>query len=412
MKYIIAVGDGMADDPVPMLGGKTPLEASRTPTLDTLAQQGLLGHVRTIPEGIPPGSDTAFLSILGYDPRRYFSGRGPLEAAGSGVSLADGDVAYRCNLVALEDAPGPLAEKRILSHSGGSVDEESALALMDSLLANPEFAALAQKHGMAFHKMPAFRQIAVQKGHDIEGLTTIPPHDHLGEVAGGLLPSGGEVAEGLREMMELAHRILDPHPANQKRRQRGLMPANGIWFWAQGRTIALDNFERQHGVKGFVVSAVPLVHGIGALAGLHSVPVEGATGELDTNFEGKAAAVLQGLLQDDQDFALLHVEAPDECTHNGDTPGKVQAIEAFDSRTLKPLLEGLRASGEDFRLLVMSDHKTLTATRGHDGHPVPYILYDSRGTARPVGAAYTEAEGAKGPFLPEGHKLVSQLMET
>ncbi len=411
MKTIIAVGDGMADNPVPMLSGKTPLEASHTPTLDSLAQQGLLGHVRTIPEGIPPGSDTAFLSILGYDPRRYFSGRGPLEAAGSGVSLVDGDVAYRCNLVALEDGPGPLGEKRILSHSGGSVDEESALALMDSLLADPDFAALAQKHGMTFHKMPAFRQIAVQKGQDIEGLVTIPPHDHLGEEAGPLLPSGSGVAAGLREMMELAHRILDPHPVNQTRRAQGLMPANGIWFWAQGRTIALDNFTKLHGVKGCVVSAVPLVHGIGALAGLHSLYVEGATGELDTNFEGKAAGVLRGLLEEGYDFALLHVEAPDECTHNGDTQGKVKAIEAFDSRTLKPLLEGLRASGQAFRLLVMSDHKTLTATRGHDGDPVPYILYDSRGTAGPHGTAYTEAAGAKGPFLPEGHHLVAQLLQ-
>ncbi len=411
MKTLIAVGDGMADNPVPLLGGRTPLEAASIPMLDELAQNGELGLVKTIPPGIPPGSDTAFLSILGYDPRRYFSGRGPLEAAGCGVSLAPGDLTYRCNLVALEDTPGPLSAKRILSHSGGSVDEASALALMDSLLGDAAFCALCQEQNLTFHPFPAFRQIAVQKGANPTGLSTTPPHDHLGEPAGPLLPKGGALAEGLCQLMERAHEVLTLHPANQKRRQQGLLPANGIWFWAQGLTLELDDFTQKYGVKGFVVSAVPLVHGIAALAGLRSIPVAGATGELDTNFEGKADAVLQGLLQDGDDFALLHLEAPDECTHNGDTNGKVTAIEYFDRRALRRVVEGLRRAGVEYRLLAMSDHKTLTATRGHDAGPVPYILYDSRSAGQTgSGHGYTEANGAKGPYFAEGYRLIERLL--
>ena len=411
MKTIIAIGDGMADNPVSALGGKTPLQAAKTPTMDKLAAQGELGLVRTIPPQIPPGSDTAFLSILGYNPTTFFSGRAPLEAAGSGITLSEGDVAYRCNLVAFEDCDAPLCEKRILSHSGGSVDEESAEALMKTLLSNEAFCALAEKNQMVIHPAPSFRQMAVQQGADIAALCTIPPHDHLGETAGGLFPSGCPVAEGLCEMITLAHEILNEHPANQKRREKGELPANGIWFWAEGVTLTLPNFEKTHGVKGFAVSAVPLVHGIARLAGLDSHYVEGATGELDTNYEGKAKAVLSGLAQG-YDFALLHVEAPDECTHNGDTEGKIEAIEAFDGRVLAPLLAGLEKSGEDFRLLVLSDHKTLTATRGHDADPVPYILYTKQDAQNaPGGRPYCENSAASGPFLEEGHRLIGRLFE-
>ena len=342
MKTIILIGDGMADNPVPALGNKTPLEAANIPLMDKLAAAGEVGSVRTVPAGVAPGSDTAILSIFGYDPRQYYSGRAPLEAAGAGVRLQTGDIAYRCNMVALEDGPMPFEEKKILSHSGGSIDGEAALQLMDALLADPGFAACAQKHGTKFYPSPSFRHIAVQRGANITGLVAAPPHDHLGEAQGPLLPGGCPAASGLCEMMALAHRVLDGHPINRRRRTAGKLPANGLWFWAEGVALTLPNFEAAHGKRGFVVSAVPLVRGIGALCGMDYVEVDGATGELDTNFEGKAAATLAGL-QNGYDLAVLHVEAPDECTHNGDTPGKLQAIEWLDSRCLAPLVAGLEA---------------------------------------------------------------------
>ncbi|MDL2218954.1 2,3-bisphosphoglycerate-independent phosphoglycerate mutase [Ruminococcaceae bacterium OttesenSCG-928-O06] len=409
MKYILVIGDGMADNPVPELGDKTPLEVAAIPVMDHFAQNGEQGSVLTVPEGVAPGSDTAILSIFGFDPRQFYSGRSPLEAAGSGVKLEDGDASYRCNMVALEDGPMPYEEKKILSHSGGSIDGESSIALIQALMADERFAAMAQKYGMTFYPSPSFRHIAVQKGADITGLAAAPPHDHLGEVIAPWLPKGAPVAEGLREMMALAHEVLDKHPINETRRAAGKLPANGVWFWAEGVAIALPSFYDAHQKKGLVISAVPLVRGIGALAGLDFAEVEGATGELDTNFEGKADAALAGLA-DGYDFVVLHVEAPDECTHNGDTPGKLQAIEWLDSRTLARLQAGLNAAGEDWRMLILSDHKTLTSTRGHDGDPVPYILYDSRGTVA-SGLAYSERNAQKGPYIAQGHTLISRLFE-
>ncbi|MDL2294015.1 2,3-bisphosphoglycerate-independent phosphoglycerate mutase [Ruminococcaceae bacterium OttesenSCG-928-D13] len=411
MKYLIVIGDGMADNPVPALGGKTPLETAKKPAMDELAQKGELGTVRTVPEGVPPGSDTAILSIFGYDPRQFFTGRSPLEAAGSGVTLEDGDISYRCNMITLEDGDKPLAERKILSHSGGSVHGEDALALMGALLADERFAAVLKKQGITIHPTPTFRHITVQKGADITGLVAAEPHQHLGEPVGPLLPAGAPVAAGLAELMEIAPTVLDHHPVNERRRAEGKLPANGIWFWAEGRAVALPDFKAAHGGKsGMVVSAVPLVQGIARLAGLDVTEVEGATGELDTNYEGKANAILKAFA-DGYEFALVHVESPDECTHNGDTPGKLQAIEWVDSRTLVRLRAGLDKAGEPWRLLLLSDHKTLTATRGHDGDPVPYLIYDSRQTAPGSGLAYTEANAEKGPHIEIGSTLINHLFE-
>ncbi len=412
MKFIIAVGDGMADNPLESLGGKTPLETAQHPMLDELAQKGTLGTVRTIPDGIAPGSDTAFLGIFGYDARKTFSGRGPLEAAGCGVPLNPGEIAYRCNIIALEDGEMPLSEKRILSHSGGNVHGDDALALMESVLNDAELSALLEKNNMCIHTMPAFRQIAVQQNTSLNGLCTIPPHDHLNEEAGPWLPSGGSLATELNAIMHRSHALLNHHPINEKRRKEGLLPANCLWFWAEGVAPALANFEQTNGVNGFVVSAVPLIHGIAALAGLSSVAVEGATGELDTNYEGKADAVFS-TLKNGKDFALLHVEAPDECTHNGDLPGKIKAIEAFDARCVRRLIESLHKEDIAFRLLLLSDHKTLTETRGHDAEPVPFLLYDSRNPSeKQKGARYTEREAESGPFVQTAPELLSLLLST
>lgn len=409
MKYVLVIGDGMADNANEELGGKTPLEFCRIPVMDELAGKGERGSLQTVPVGVEAGSDTAILNILSYDPRRFYSGRSPLEAAGSGVELESGDVSYRCNMVALEDGEMPFEQKKILSHSGGSIEGESSIELLQALLDNEEFAELARENGMVFHPSPSFRHIGVQKGVKIEGLVAIPPHDHLGEVLGDYLPSGCQAAQGLARMMKLANEILDHHPVNEERRKEGKLPANGIWFWAEGSAIELPSFEQKHGKKGLVVSAVPLVKGIGALAGMDYVEVDGATGELDTNYEGKTQAALEAL-DKGYDFVVVHVEAPDECTHNGDKNGKLQAIEWLDSRCILPLTQGLNEKGEPYRMLVLSDHKTLLSTRGHDGEPVPFFIYDSRKNAEnPEG--YNETICGEGVFVEEGDQIMARLFE-
>ena len=331
-----------------------------------------------------------------------------MEAAAAGIAMAPGDAAFRCNLVALEDGDMPLAEKRVLSHSAGSIDGPSALETVGVLLNDPRFAQALKEARMEIHPFPAFRQLAVQHDSDLSGIRFTPPHDHLGEPCGPLFPSGNGRAEVFATLTALAHEILDHHPVTEKRRAAGLLPANGIWFWAEGTAAALPSFREQYGLEGAVVSAVPLCHGIGALRGLEMVEVEGATGELDTNFEGKLEAAWAKLQQ--YDFVCLHLEAPDECTHNGDLPGKLQAIEWLDSRLTGPLVSRLEAAGLDHRVLLLSDHKTLTATRGHGADPVPFLLYDSRrDTGR--GGVYDEPAGERGPFVKEGCGLLDILFE-
>lgn len=408
MKYLLVIGDGMADNPVEELDGKTPLQYVSKPAIDALASRGVVGSVRTVPEGLPPGSDTAILSIFGCDPAECYTGRAPLEAAAAGIRLTPGDVAYRCNMVTVEDVGKPFEEKKILSHSAGSIDGESSMALVRALFDNPRFQKLAQEAGMSVYPAPSFRHIAVQKNADIDGIVLTPPHDHLGEVIGPLLPYGCGSAAVLKQLMIEAHEFLKSHPINEKRRAEGKLPANGIWFWAEGTAVALPQFTARYGKTGGVVSAVPLCHGIATLVGLDAVSVDGATGELDTNYEGKVQAALDILKK--HDFAAVHIEAPDECTHNGDLPGKLQAIRYLDSRVVAPLIEGLHKAGYCYRLLLLSDHKTLTATRGHDGDPVPYLLYDSRRDQN-SGQSYCEDDGDKGPSVDAGIKLMGLLFE-
>ncbi|MGN1001292.1 MAG: 2,3-bisphosphoglycerate-independent phosphoglycerate mutase [Oscillospiraceae bacterium] len=407
MKYLLFIGDGMADNPVPELGGKTPLEYAHIPTIDALAARGVLGSVKNCPDGLPAGSDTAITSIFGCDPRKYYTGRAPLEAAAGGVHLRPGDIAYRCNMVTYEDGDIPFEEKRILSHSAGSIEGAESDAIITALFADPDFAAAAEKAGMIVHPGSSFRHIAVQSGASALGLKLIPPHDHLGEKIGPLLPSGSENARVLKELMILAHQKLDQLPANVSRREQGKMPANGIWFWAEGTAVELPSFENAFGHTGGVVSAVPLCHGIAALTGLEPITVAGATGEIDTDLEAKIDAVMAVL--EKHDFAALHVEAPDECTHNGDLKGKIQSIEWLNSRCMAPLIEKFAEKGWDYRILFLSDHKTLTSTRGHDGDPVPFLLYDSRADTG-LGLGYSEANGAKGPYYPDGAASCMKLL--
>ena len=258
MKYLLVIGDGMADNPVPELGNRTPLACASIPTIDRMAARGTVGSVVNCPPPLPAGSETAILSIFGCDPREYFTGRSPMEAAASGIVLSPGDAAFRCNLITLEDGNLPLEERRILSHSAGSIDGPSALETMDALLGDAAFAAALKDAGMEIHLFPAFRQLAVQHHSDLTGIRFTPPHDHLGETAGPYLPQGNDRAAVFADLMRLANRVLDHHPVTERRRQAGKLPANGIWFWAEGTAVELPSFRGQYGVDGAVISAVPL----------------------------------------------------------------------------------------------------------------------------------------------------------
>ena len=401
MKYILVIGDGMADNPVPSLGGLTPLEYAQKPFIDSLAARGEVGSVLNVPRNLPAGSDTAIMSIFGCDPNLYYTGRAPLEAAATGIKLNPGDVAYRCNMVTYEQGDMPFEEKRILSHSAGSIDGEVSDEIVTALFNDPEFAPLAAKAGMSVNLGHSFRHIAVQAQADIKGIRLAPPHDHLGEKIGAILPSGCANAETLLELMKTANRILEHHPLNEKLRAQGKMPANGVWFWAEGTAVKLPDFKAATGHDGTVVSAVPLCHGIAALTGLSFVCPEGATGEKDTSYENKLQAALDIL--EEHDFAAIHVEAPDECT-------QLEAIGWLDTRLIKPLDEAMRQRAWDYRLLFLSDHKTLTSTRGHDGDPVPFMIYDSR-VDTGAGLPYTEKSGEKGAYVNSGVALMSILFE-
>jgi 2,3-bisphosphoglycerate-independent phosphoglycerate mutase len=413
MKYVLVIGDGMADEPVPELGGKTPLQYANIPAMDKLASAGVIGSVRTVPEGMPPGSDTAILSIFGCDPRECYAGRAPLEAAATGIELSPGDIAYRCNMVTFEDGGMPFEEKKILSHSAGSIEGDVSNALVSELFDTQGFKEAAESAGIKIYPGSSFRHIAVQtpsltQTNPADKCILAPPHEHLGEALGQHLPRGGGNAVVLESLMRLAHEILDKHPVNIRRREEGKLPANGIWLWADGTTVELPNFVKKYGKTGSVISAVPLCQGIGVLIGLEKVYVEGATGELHTNYEGKVDAVIEALKT--QDFAAIHIEAPDECTHNGDLKGKLQAIEWVDSRVVAPLADRLRGSGIDFRMMVISDHRTLTSTRGHDGDPVPYILYDSRYDEKTV-LSFCEEDATRGELIATGTDLMGMLFK-
>ena len=403
----------MADNPVSELGGKTPLESANTPTMDAMASAGVLGSVLTIPDGMPAGSDVAILSIFGCDPRFCYTGRAPLEAAATGINLVAGNVAYRCNMVTFDDSGESFDDKRLLSHSAGSIEGELSATLIRELFEIPEFAQAAHKAGITVYPALSFRHIAVQNAADVSDLVLIPPHDNLGKKAGELMPRGGSNAAVLEGLMRLARDLLENHPINNKRRQDGEMPANGIWFWAEGTVAQLPSFVEKYGKTGAVVSAVPLCQGIGVLTGLDKISVDGATGVLHTNYEGKVAAAVEALRS--RDFAAIHIEAPDECSHDGDMEGKLQAIEWIDSRILAPLIKELseaKFSDEktDYRILLISDHKTLLSTRGHDGTPVPYGIYDSR-IDNQTGLTFNETNGSLGNFISDGLELMSVLFE-
>ncbi len=404
MKYVLVIGDGMADFPVKELGDKTPLQTANKPVIDSLAKKGVVKEVKTVPDGVAPGSDTAILNIFGYDPRKYYTGRSPLEAAGSGVKMVQGNVSFRCNLAAVTENGDNYTEQTMLSHSGGAIDGQDAKQLMYELLSTPSFKAILEKYGMSFTVNPSYRHIAVLATGS-SNVETTPPHDILTRPIKGYLPKGdGE--NMLREIMAESWKILKTLPINNERRANGKMPANSLWFWGQGSAVVLSSFEEKYGHFGDAITAVPLVAGIADLAGLKHTEVAGATGEIDTNYQGKVDTALKAL--ESSDFAAIHVEAPDECGHAGNAEEKVKAIELIDGKVFAPLLAGLEKLG-DYRILFLSDHYTPIITRTHDGTPVPFMLYDSRKDTG-NGLPYTE-EAAKldGERLEEGSELMSLL---
>lgn len=409
VKYILIIGDGMADNPVPELHGKTPLDAAEKPFLDYLASRSQVGSVLTVPPSMPPGSDTAILSIFGCDPCRYYTGRSPLEAAGCGACVPAGYAGFRCNMVCLEDGDQPFGMKKIISHNAGSIDGDTSVAVITQLCADPEFRDAMEALGMQITPTPSFRHIAMQKDGELDGIVMTPPHDILGKAIGDYAFCGNENAQRIWALMELANRKLDHLPVNEKRRKEGKLPANGIWFWAEGTAVELPSFPEVYGHTGSVISAVPLVHGIGVLSGLRMITVEGATGEVDTNYAGKLQAAKDALLSGDE-FLCLHLEAPDESTHNGSLSDKLLAIRQMDSLIVEPLVHWMEQQKMAHRILLLSDHKTLMSTKTHDGDPVPYLLYDS--TKPQTGdRRYTETDGEQGPYIECGTALMALLFD-
>ena len=397
MKYIVILGDGMSDEPVAALGGRTPLEAANIPNLDALASMGELGLVQNVPQGMSPGSEVANLSVLGYAPCQDFTGRSPLEALSVGVPMMPEDVVFRCNLVTLTEDE-PYARKTILDHSAGEISTAEADVLMQAL--RDAF----DDSQFRFYTGTSYRHLMVWKGGRISPLE--PPHDHLGQEIGPWLPQEPQ----LRSFMERSFQILNDHPLNRQRQAQGKRKANSLWYWGAGTRPSLRSFEEKTGLRGAMVSAVDLLKGIAVGAGMGVYTVPGATGSIDTNWEGKAQAAVQALLHDGYDFVYIHLEAPDEMAHQGLPQEKVRSIEYLDSRILAPVRQAVEGAGEDCRILVLPDHPNLLRLRTHTGDPVPYVLYDSRRQRRTI-AHYTEAEAqASGNFIPQGQLLMERFL--
>ena len=398
MKYIVILGDGMADEPLAQLGGKTPLEAAATPVMDELAGKGELGLAKTVPDSMKPGSDVANLAVLGYDPSRNYSGRSPLEALSVGVQMEPEDVIFRCNIVTLTENE-PYEDKTILDHSSGEISTEDADVLVKVLakeLGSEEF---------QFYTGTSYRHIMVWKGGRV--LDMEQPHDHLGQKIGAYLPK----EPVFRDMMEKSFSVLNDHPMNVARAEKGLNKANSAWFWGAGTKPSLQSFLEKTGKAGAMISAVDLLKGIAVGAGMLVVDVPGANGGLHTNYEGKALAAVKAVLEDGCDFAYVHVEAPDEMGHQGSIENKIQAIEYLDSRVVSVIKDKMDASGEDYRLLIMPDHPTPIRCRTHTSDPVPYILYDSTMERKAI-SHYSEKEAATtGNYEPEGYRLIDRLLK-
>lgn len=425
MKYILVIGDGMADTALPQLAGKTPLEALALNSFDRCAGC-FCGRALTVPHGLPAGSDTAILSIFGYSPKTYYTGRSVLEAAGMGVTVPDGCISFRVNLCAVTpDGEGQLV---IHSHNGGNIHGVEATTLMNDLLADAEFDRLMKESGMEITVTDTFRHVGVMHSDakDLSAVRFTEPHNVLEQRIDQYMPhleketadqAAVKMMQDVCALMKRSYEVLKDHPINQQRISQGKLPADMIWPWGAATAMNLPSFKDKYGHYGTVVSAVPLVWGIAGLAGLKTPHVEGANGDLDTNYEGKVACALEALANGD-DFAAVHVEAPDEMAHAGDLGKKLEAIQNVEYRVVGPILSEMHKRGEDFRLLLLPDHPTLLTTRTHDGSPVPYAVYDSRFVTKTINEGkpmptrkFCEQEMLSEPVLMDGTDLMRVLFE-
>ena len=387
----------MADEPLEVLGNKTPLEVANKPGMDRLAKQGEVGLTCMVPEGMAPGSDTANLSVMGYDPKIYYTGRSPLEALSIGVDMEPTDVSLRCNIVTLSEEEEVYEDKKVIDHSSSEISTEDAAVLLEALKEG------LQREGYEFYVGTSYRHLLVWKNGKVVELT--PPHDILTQRIGDYLPQD----EVLRDMMKKSYDILVNHPINVKRKEMGLNPANSAWFWGAGTRPALQSFAEKTGKRGAMISAVDLLKGIAVGSGMDNIIVEGANGGLHTNYTGKMQAAADALLKDNYDFVYIHVEAPDEMGHQGLVDEKVQAIENIDKLIIEPLVEQMNASGEDYRMLILPDHPTPIRIRTHSNGPIPYLLYDS---TKQLGSnvAYNEAVGTISEIVrKDGYQLIDVL---
>ena len=399
MKYIIVLSDGMAGRPLEELGGKTTLEAADTPNFDRLAEKAEIGLASMVPEGMAPGSDTANLSVMGYDPKIYYTGRSPLEALSIGVDMAADDVSFRCNLVTLTEDGGAYEDQKIIDHSSSEISTEDSTVLLEALKEG------LKREGYEFYAGTSYRHLLIWKHGKVLELTA--PHDILTKTVGEYLPKDSV----LLDMMKKSYEILKDHPINVERKKQGLNPANSAWFWGAGTRPALASFEEKTGKKGVMISAVDLLKGIAVGADMDRIIVEGANGGLHTNYEGKADAAIHALLEDGYDFAYVHVEAPDEMGHMGSMTDKITAIENVDGRVVARIMEAMDRSGEDYRLMILADHPTPICVRTHTSEPVPYMIYDSRKAIDGI-HTYNEKEAAKSTCIwKDGYRLIDHLLE-
>lgn len=402
MKYVVVLCDGMADYPVPALGGKTPMMCAKKPNIDALANKGEVGLVRTVAKGLKPGSDVANMSVLGFDPKLYYTGRSPLEAASIGVQLKDTDVTLRTNLVTLSDAEN-YEDKTMVDYCAGDISTAEAAEIMQDVerhFGNDRF---------TFYAGVSYRHCLVWANGTTELGDMTPPHDISGRVVGEYL-SKSENAKELIAMMKESYDFLMEHPVNKKRIAEGKRPANSIWLWGEGKKPMLPSFYDTFGKKGAIISAVDLLKGIAKCADMEAPEVDGATGYIDTNFEGKAKAAVEAL-KNGCDFAYIHLEAPDECGHRNEPENKVKAIEMIDSRVLPIVLDGLSKIGEDYKIMVLPDHPTPIVTQTHASDPVPYVIYHKNNEKSGVPTVNEETAKATGVFLENGPDIMKKFLE-
>lgn len=400
MKYIVILIDGAADENVAALGDKTPLMVAKMPNTEQLSKKGQIGLVQTVPEGMSPGSDVANLSIMGYAPEKYHTGRSPLEALSAGVAMKDTDVAIRLNLVTLGDEE-PFSEKTMVDYSGGEIETQDSVVLIKALQ------AAFDKDPYHIYEGISYRHVFIWENGSLK-VTLTPPHNILDKKIGPYLPAGDNEAF-FRTFIEKGYEILKNHPINIERVKKGIKPANAPWLWGEGKKPLLDDFYEKNQLKGGVISAVDLIKGIGLGSEMTVIEVPDVTGTLHTNFKGKGEGALKGLLEG-LDYVYVHLEAPDECGHQGDIFGKVSSLELIDEKVIGPVVEGLKEAGEDFRVLIVPDHRTPLNKRTHTMDPVPYLIYDSRKDLG-GGIHYDEVSAQKGIYVENGPKLHDILIE-